>query len=275
MYRGVNKTAAIPPKNPIMIFTDGACSGNPGPGGWGVIILTPAPMNHPPDEMSNHWMGEVIELGGREAHTTNNRMELLAAIQGLEETRVYENQPIQVLTDSTYVISGITRWVWGWLKKGWLTAEGKDVVNVDLWQKLLRATQSRNIIWKHVRGHAGIVGNERADEIAVQFCRLGRADLFRGFFRDYGRDLRAIPATALNGLDLPKKSSNSAKKAYSYLSLIGGTPQRHTTWVDCERRVKGQTGAKFKKATSSEDELTILRAWGFPDGWPGPDFTRR
>ena len=236
----------LPTATAVLIFTDGACSGNPGPGGWGAIILKPN--------------DEIFEMGGREIHTTNNRMELWAAIRGLEVTREFTQA--EVLTDSTYVISGITQWIWGWLKKGWVTAEGKEVVNVDLWQRLLKATQHRKISWQYVRGHVGIEGNERADEIAVQFSRSGGTHLFRGSLEEYGRNLRNIPREVI----APRRSVTAVKKAFSYLSLIGNTPMRHATWAECERRVKGQSGAKFKKTISAENEKEILRSWGFPAG---------
>lgn len=137
------------------IYTDGACSGNPGPGGWGVVIYFAD--------------GSVSEMGGAEAQTTNNRMELQAAIAALEflsETR--QKEPLTLYTDSEYVKKGITQWVKGWKNKGWKTAQGKAVLNQDLWEKLDRLNTTK-ISWEYVRGHAGNVGNERCDEIARNF----------------------------------------------------------------------------------------------------------
>jgi ribonuclease HI len=133
----------------VDIFTDGACSGNPGPGGWGVIL---------------RWRGTERELYGGEAQTTNNRMELTAAIMALETLK----RPVRIRlhTDSTYVKDGITRWIHRWKEKGWKTANRKPVKNVDLWQRLDAALGRHEVAWRWVRGHADHPENERADELA-------------------------------------------------------------------------------------------------------------
>lgn len=141
------------------IYTDGACSGNPGPGGWGVVVYFA-------DD-------SVYEMGGAEALTTNNRMELQAAIAALEFlSKTGQQEPITLYTDSEYVKKGITQWVRGWKNKGWKTAQGKAVLNQDLWEMLDRLNTAK-INWEYVRGHAGNIGNERCDEIARKFS-LGR-----------------------------------------------------------------------------------------------------
>jgi ribonuclease HI len=137
--------------NVVDLFTDGACSGNPGPGGWGVIL---------------RFRGVEKELSGGEAATTNNRMELMAAIQGLEALK--RSVRARVHTDSTYVKDGITKWIQNWKKKGWRTADRKPVKNQDLWQRLDAALAQHEIEWHWVRGHAGHPENERADELARQ-----------------------------------------------------------------------------------------------------------
>lgn len=146
------------------IYTDGACSGNPGPGGWGVRV-----------EFSD---GQVHELGGGDRQTTNNRMEMQAAIAALDyfaQHTTLQNgsakmtTPIPLHTDSEYVIKGITQWIKGWKRKGWKTAAGKPVLNQDLWEDLDRLN-SKIIAWQYVRGHAGIPGNERCDAIARSFA---------------------------------------------------------------------------------------------------------
>ena len=131
------------------IYTDGACRGNPGPGGWGVL------MRH---------KGHEKTLYGAEAQTTNNRMELMAAIQGLESlTRPCQ---VRVTTDSKYVQQGIQEWLANWKRRGWKTAARKPVKNVDLWQRLDKATAGHDIEWAWVKGHSGHPENERADELA-------------------------------------------------------------------------------------------------------------
>ncbi len=135
----------------LVIYTDGACSGNPGPGGWGALLK----------------FGDAEkELFGGEAQTTNNRMELMAAIKALEAIKPHYKGKITLWTDSTYVMKGITEWIHGWKKRGWKKADRKAVVNADLWKQLDAANGLQNVDWKWVKGHAGIDGNERADELA-------------------------------------------------------------------------------------------------------------
>jgi ribonuclease HI len=136
----------------VVIYTDGACSRNPGPGGWGVVL---------------RWNGTVKELHGSDPQTTNNRMELMAAIQALEAL----NRPsrVQLHTDSKYLLDGITKWIAGWQSNGWRTSARHPVKNEDLWRRLVQAKNGHDITWKWVKGHVGEEGNERADALA----RLG------------------------------------------------------------------------------------------------------
>lgn len=134
----------------IEIYTDGACRGNPGPGGWGALLIS----------------GEHRkELSGSEDHTTNNRMELLAAIRGLEALKK-PGTTARVYTDSQYVIKGISVWVASWKQRGWKTADKKPVKNQDLWERLDALAEQHNLEWHWVRGHSGIEGNERVDQLA-------------------------------------------------------------------------------------------------------------
>jgi ribonuclease HI len=134
----------------VDIYTDGACRGNPGPGGWGAVL---------------YYHGHEKELyGGEPAQTTNNRMELMAAIQALESlTRVV---PVRLHTDSTYLRNGVTKWLPGWKRNGWKTADKRPVKNADLWQRLDAAAERHDVDWRWVKGHAGNAGNERADTLA-------------------------------------------------------------------------------------------------------------
>jgi ribonuclease HI len=133
----------------VVIHTDGACSGNPGPGGWGAIL---------------QWGDHARELKGAEAHTTNNRMELMAAIVALETLK--RPCDVDLHTDSQYLRQGITGWIHGWKRNGWKTADRKPVKNADLWQRLDAAVGRHTMHWHWVRGHAGHDLNERADELA-------------------------------------------------------------------------------------------------------------
>ncbi len=235
-------------KDKIAIHTDGACSGNPGPGGWGTIIAFPE--------------GTVQELGDSSYPTTNNKMELEAVISGLYFVRD-RGEHILVFTDSTYVIRGITQWIWGWMKRGWLNSQNEPVANTEQWKELHRIVQDRgakNISWHYVRGHQGTPGNERCDEIAVAFSKNQRIDLYTGTLLQYDHNPYDVP----DDTSLPEMKPQQAKTAaYSYLSVVNGKPMRHTNWPDCERRVKGVSGAKFKKTTSAENEEEILMSWGY------------
>ena len=138
----------------LFAYTDGACSGNPGPGGWGVLMLA----------RDGDTVLRTRELQGGEAETTNNRMELLAAISALEALK--RPSAITVVTDSAYVKNGVTTWIHGWKRNGWRTSGKKSVKNVDLWQRLDEAQARHRVTWEWIKGHAGHPENERADELA-------------------------------------------------------------------------------------------------------------
>jgi len=136
-------------ENIAEVYTDGACSGNPGPGGWGAVL---------------GWQGKTREISGGEAATTNNRMELMAAIAALES--LSRPVTVRIHTDSTYVKDGITQWIHRWKRNGWKTANKKPVKNEDLWRRLDAALARHDVSWHWVKGHAGHPGNERADALA-------------------------------------------------------------------------------------------------------------
>ena len=138
----------------LFAYTDGACSGNPGPGGWGALLIA----------REGERVVKERELNGGEPETTNNRMELLAAITALET--LDRATRITIVTDSSYVKDGITKWIHGWKAKGWKTAAKKPVKNEELWRRLDEATQRHDVTWEWVKGHAGHPENERADELA-------------------------------------------------------------------------------------------------------------
>lgn len=229
-----------------IVFADGACSGNPGPGGWGAIVALAS--------------GDVIELGGSEKQTTNNRMELTAILEALSWLLKIAPEKwgvaVKIHSDSKYVLDGIQKWTYGWKRNGWKTSgTGEDVKNRDLWEKLddlVDQVKSKNSIqWVHVAGHAGVPGNERVDEIAVAFAQEEDAGLFSGERADYEVDL-TVMKTAFSG---PKKDPY-------YLSLVNGQIHRDKTWKECESRVRGQRGVKYKKCHSPEEEKEILSSWG-------------
>ena len=135
--------------NTVDIWTDGACSGNPGPGGWGAVL---------------HYGGAEKEISGAEPATTNNRMELMAAIEALNALK--RPSKVRLHTDSKYVMDGVTKWIHGWKKNGWKTADKKPVKNDDLWRKLDEANARHEVTWKWVKGHSDNEMNNRADELA-------------------------------------------------------------------------------------------------------------
>lgn len=236
-----------------VVFTDGASKGNPGPGGWGVILSTP----------NSH----IRELGGRETSTTNNRMELTGVIQALRHLRSVTGQ-IAVYTDSTYVIQGIREWIHGWRRREWKTATGTEVLNRDLWEELWHLATDRGprgVGWHYVRGHVGIPGNERVDVIADSFARQQPVSLYDGPAEGYGLSPLVLPTNT----DVPARKPSvpgSSAKPYSYLSVVDGEAMKHATWAECEARVKGRSGARYKKAMNEEEHREILRSWNLsPD----------
>lgn len=220
---------------PIVIYTDGASKGNPGPGGWGAIIIS--------DD-------EVIELGGKAIETTNNKMELSAPIAALKYLK-NRNEKIIIYTDSKYVINGITSWIFGWKKNGWKTGLKEDVLNVDLWKKLDMLVQNKDIEWKYVPGHSGVEGNERADEIASSFAQNKKPKLFVGEKQRY--PLRILT---------PKHTDEIKKTDPYYLVLANGKITRFFSWAECKKVVEGRSGIKFKKVKNKNEEESIKKSWG-------------
>ncbi len=238
-------------KKKITIFTDGASSGNPGPGGWGAVLVF--------DE-------QIVELGDGEKRTTNNRMELNAVVGAFEFMRQYglsvNDYEVEVYSDSTYVVNGITKCIFGWTKNNWINTQKKPVMNRDLWERLKEVSADYEIKWNVLPGHSGVPGNERADKIAVGFRDDDDRGLYHGSLEEYDVDvLNTSYDKALKKVKDGKKARSKAK-AYSYLSLVDGRLRRHRTWSECELCVKGARGARFKKSLSAEEELEIIRSWG-------------
>jgi ribonuclease HI len=216
----------------LVAYTDGACSGNPGPGGWAAVLVR----------------GRLYEeRGGREEHTTNNRMEMRAAIEALRGAAPGDR--VHVVTDSRYLHDGISKWIHGWRRNGWKKADGKDVLNRDLWEELdgLSRRSGVQVTWEHVRGHAGHALNERCDAIATSFARDERPELRRG-------DGSWIPG---------RGSADEPSREYPlYLSLVDGELATHATWPECEARVKGARGSRHRKVRSERELQAALAAWG-------------
>lgn len=234
----------------IFIYSDGACSGNPGPGGWAAVIVYPE--------------GHVRELGGGERSTTNNRMEMAAAVAALSAV-ADRPEPVKIYTDSGLLVNGIKGWIHGWKRKGWVTAAGQPVMNRDLWERLDSLAQARKgrLSWGHVKGHAGHEINERCDAIAVAFSKGQRHRLYDGPAVGCGYSLLEPGEGHLH-----KPAAKAAPRAPRpkgpavYLSLVGGLLERHSSWDQCKSRVHGVPNAKFKKVASPEEEERTLADWG-------------
>lgn len=220
------------------VFTDGSSRGNPGPGGWGAVVIGE---------------NKVIELGGRDDDTTNNKMEISAAINALKEIPV--DSEVELYTDSSYLINGITKWVNGWQRNGWITKNKEEVMNRDLWENLVEAKDGKDVAWKYLGGHVGIVGNERCDVIATSFADKKEIHLYNGSLEKY--PIKNILDLS-HSEDKQIKKNNSGAKAYSYISMVNGEIQIHKTWAECESRVKGKTNARFRKSISKDNEEQII-----------------
>lgn len=230
------------------IFTDGASRGNPGRGGWGAIVV-----------MQD---SAVAEIGGRADHTTNNKMELTAVLQGLQllQEKNIKHIDVIVYTDSSYVVNGITKWVIGWQKNGWRTQNKQDVLNKELWQSLIGAVSQFNVDFNLLPGHAGIPGNERCDEIATAYADGDEPDLYEGPLDAYKVSLDVVIDAAL----LAQKKSTKTKsktKAYSYVSCVGGKVETHKSWAACEARVRGVGKAKYRKVLTPDEEKKLIAEW--------------
>ncbi len=219
----------------IYVFCDGASKGNPGPGGWGSIILN--------DDIA-------IELGGYSPNTTNNQMELTAPIKALEELS-YARRKIVIFTDSKYVINGITSWIHNWKKNGWKTGAKENVLNETYWRKLDALTEDKVIEWKYVPGHSGITGNERADEIASSFASGKKIKLYNGSKNKYPHDI-----------EIPNEIGDFKKIKPYYLSLSEGNLITHLTWSECKTYADGRGGVKYRKVNNIKEEEQIKKLWG-------------
>jgi len=222
-------------KEKHIIFCDGAAKDNPGPGGWGAIVA---------DEK------HVREFGGNHPKTTNNRMELTAAINALKPLK--KGDSAEIHTDSSYVVNGITKWVKSWMANGWKTKTKTPVSNKDLWQELEKEAHNKKLKWILVAGHSGVAGNERVDEIASGLAVGEGIRLYDGPISSYKISLDH----KIKPFDISKGLIGRKGKAYSYVSKVASVIKTHKTWAECETRVKGKQ-ALFKKALSADEEKKI------------------
>ena len=226
----------------VTIFTDGAAKGNPGPGGYGAVLS---------------FGDSVLEIGEGKTLTTNNEMELRAVVEALK--RVPDDvKEVSIYTDSKYVVQGATGWIFGWMKNGWQTKAGAAVLHREVWQELAALLKKVRVTWHKVPGHVGIVGNERADTIASQLGEGKQVVLYSGARSGYEYDIENVSYDEEKAAERSDARKRQATKAYSYVSKVDGIIQTHQTWKECEERVKGKSGVRFKKALSAEEEQAII-----------------
>lgn len=249
------------PSSDITVFTDGASRGNPGPGGFGAVIAASCQLLAVSKGEENQMC--ILEIGGREFYTTNNRMELQAAISALSFIRKLKanSYKLTAYSDSSYLVNGITRWIHGWQRNGWRTKAKKDVENRDLWETLQGTIGNKAIEWKLIEGHVGVAGNKRADDIATAFADGEPPTLYSGPLGGYPIK-NILDVTHNSGLARAKsaKRARDSAKAYSYVSVVDGRVETHKTWAACEARVKGRQ-ARYRKVFSADEERELVAAW--------------
>jgi ribonuclease HI len=247
-------------KNKVLIFADGASRGNPGRGGYGTVVVSGLEDNF----NSNSGVLHIKELGDRDDMTTNNKMELSAVISGLkycEKIGLNNTADFSVYTDSKYVMNGAKSWIYGWKKNGWKTTSKEEVKNKDLWEDMSDLIEGKKINWVLLPGHAGVVGNERCDQIATNLADKEKNELFDGSFSVYGypKILDVFYNPDLIKVAKDDKKTKSSAKAYSYVSKVDGKINIDKSWSDCEKRVKGKKGALYKKSISLSDQEDISK----------------
>ncbi|PIQ91673.1 MAG: ribonuclease HI [Parcubacteria group bacterium CG11_big_fil_rev_8_21_14_0_20_39_22] len=235
----------------VIIFTDGSSRENPGPGGWAAVIVFGG--------------REVVELGGYDKSTTNNRMELQAAISALSylKSSPVSNLKVIIYTDSSYLINGITSWIYSWERNSWKTKNKQDVLNRDLWEELRRVSDNLEVTYDYVGGHIGVKGNERADKIATSFADLKEDKLYEGDIENYsipdivsGKFLKSDSVK-----EVSKKKKSSSKKPYGYVSMVAGDFKFYKDWNMCKAEVLGKRGAKYQKVFSKQEADLLKNQW--------------
>jgi ribonuclease HI len=239
----------------VLIYTDGACSGNPGPGAWAYIFYDAK-------------QGHVLEQADFAAATTNNRMEIEGVLRSLDKVLQQSAQKVILYSDSVYVLKGANIWLNNWKRQGWKKADGQEISNPDLWQKMdqiLIACKEKKIKidWRYCPGHKGIPGNERCDQLAVALSKQSSIDTYQGAADYYIFDIRTLPENIPwpTGASGGGPSANEKKQVY-YISYLDHKLVKHNTWNECSARVQGRRGALYKKIQSQTEYKETLTKWG-------------
>jgi ribonuclease HI len=234
-------------KNTLVIYTDGASRGNPGPGGWAAIILA----------------GDYcMEIAGNATKATNNQMELAAVEAVLSDSGALSwDGPVVLHSDSMYVINGMTKWAHGWERNGWITSTKTAVENKGQWQNLLSLIRQygKRLTLEKVKGHAGQIHNERCDVLAVNAALGKEQQLFSGKVKDYEAFLADLGYSSDSSPITATVQRSKTAVAYSYVSMVNGIVHADKTWAACEKRVKGTKGAKYKKVFSKSEETELMQ----------------
>lgn len=234
--------------NEILIYTDGACSGNPGPGGWGAIII---------------FDQTVQELGGSETQTTNNRMEALSILESLKWIEAKGlKKPLCIYSDSQYVIKALTQWLPGWKRNNWQTASGMPVKNQDLFENISQQLNKISYRFQYVPGHQGFWGNERADQIAVSFSKSKVEELYQGPWENYAFSHENPETIAQN---ISSSSNKATTQLVGYIVWDYKTLMFFKDWLSCAKVTQGRSGVRFKKIKNKDELKDFVIQNGCPE----------
>lgn len=235
-----------------LFYCDGACSGNPGPGGWAAVAFDPNTQI-------------VWQAYAHQPSTTNNRMELTATLRCLQWIESQKISSAVIHSDSKYVLEGIQKWRHGWKKNNWTKSNQEEVLNKDLWialDKQLEALNPVSLEWVYVPGHSGIEGNEYVDQLAVEASLTPGLNQENTSPADTFTNLEIFSTSQPVGNSSQKSKKKNSSKALGYLALIDGKVHDFKTWPECEAQVKGKPYVKYKKYASEKDKADILTGWG-------------
>ncbi len=235
----------------FFVFIDGSSLGNPGPGGWGALLIA-------------REENQIAEIGGSKKNSTNNEMELEALVQSLSFLRGNSGN-ILFFSDSRYLVQAMSIWLDGWRKNGWRRKDGKEIKNLSLWKKISSLLEERGkntVFFIHIPSHVGIFGNERVDKIAQSFAKGESIELYQGTFKKYPfRDKLLLPSLEEIYTKKSQKRRRKDKQKCYYLSFQNGKVTRYENWEECKKHVLGKKGIRYKKICSKEEREDFLKSF--------------